>query len=449
MSSDTDILLACIAALAAIIFFVAYAKLPPFLAIFVGAVIAGLIAHVPVETIAKSFSKSAGGVLGESGYVIAMGAMLGSVMTKTGAADRLAEFIISRTSTRYLPWVMAFTAMVIGLPLFFEVGLVLMLPLIATVSTRSGQPLLRIAVPVLAGLTALHALVPPHPGPIIAITTLHADMGLTLLIGLVIALPAVVLAGPFYGKWLSKKASLATVTQLATLPEPVNGPRSPLLFLTISIILLPAILMLVRSISLYVLQSDSSLAHLFDFIGEPLVALTLTVLIAILTLSWRSGMEKKKVGETLTASIAPVAVLLLTIGAGGGLKGVLVEAGISQSISHFASHTHAPLLLLAWGVAVLIRQATGSATVATTTTAGIMAASFHHLSPLESSLLALAIGSGSVFFCHINDAAYWMIKSFFGLTLKQTLWIWSVLQTIVSLVGLIMASLLWLILVPF
>ncbi|PIJ41986.1 gluconate:H+ symporter [Tatumella sp. OPLPL6] len=448
MSSDAEILLACIAALAAIIFLVAYAKLPPFLAIFVGAVIAGLIAHVPVTLIAKSFSKSAGGVLGESGYVIAMGAMLGSVMTKTGAADRLAELVISRTSTRYLPWVMALTAMVIGLPLFFEVGLVLMLPLIATVSARSGQSLLRIAVPVLAGLTALHALVPPHPGPIIAITTLHADMGLTLLLGLIIAVPAVVLAGPLYGKWLSRKASLANVTRLTTLPEPVTGLRPPSLLLTISIILLPAILMLLRSISLYVLQSDSALAHLLDFIGEPLVALTLTVLLAILTLSWRSGMEKKQVGETLTASIAPVAVLLLTIGAGGGLKGVLVEAGISQSISHFASQTHAPLLLLAWGVAVLIRQATGSATVATTTTAGIMAASFHLLPPLESSLLALAIGAGSVFFCHINDAAYWMIKSFFGLTLRQTLWIWSVLQTIVSLVGLIMASALWMILVP-
>jgi len=206
--------------------------------------------------------------------------------------------------------------------------------------------------------------------------------------------------------------------------------------------------MLLRSVSLYVLQSDSSLTHLLDFIGEPLVALTLTVLLAILTLSWRSGMEKKQVGEALTASIAPVAVLLLTIGAGGGLKGVLIEAGISQSISHFTSQTHAPLLLLAWGVAVLIRQATGSATVATTTTAGIMAASFHLLPPLESSLLALAIGAGSVFFCHINDAAYWMIKSFFGLTLRQTLWIWSVLQTIVSLVGLITASALWITLVP-
>jgi len=447
MSSDGEILLAGIAALVAIIFFVAYAKLPPFLAIFVGAVIAGMVAQVPAEAIAKSFSKSAGSVLGESGYVIAMGAMLGSIMTKTGAADRLAEFIIARTTARYLPWVMALTAMVIGLPLFFEVGLVLMLPLIATVSARSGQPLLRIAVPVLAGLTALHALVPPHPGPIIAITTLHADMGLTLLLGLIIAVPAVVFAGPLYGKWLSRKASLATVTQLATLPEPVAGIRPPSLLLTIAIILLPAILMLLRSISLYILQSDSSPAHLLDFIGEPLVALTLTVLLAILTLSWRSGMDKKTVGETLTASIAPVAVLLLTIGAGGGLKGVLVEAGISQSISHFTSQTHAPLLLLAWGIAVMIRQATGSATVATTTTAGIMAASFQLLPPLESSLIALAIGAGSVFFCHINDAAYWMIKSFFGLTLKQTLWIWSVLQTIVSVVGLVMASILWKILV--
>ncbi|MBT0721761.1 gluconate transporter [Rosenbergiella collisarenosi] len=447
MSSDSLILFSCIAALAAIILSIAYAKLPPFLAIFLGTILAGLIAGVPLEHIAKSFSKGAGGILGESGYIIAMGAMLGSLMANTGAADRLAEFIIAKTSSRLLPWVMAFTAMLIGLPLFFEVGLVLMLPLIATVSARSGQSLLRIAVPVLAGLTTLHALVPPHPGPIIAITTLHADMGLTLLLGIVIAIPAVIFAGPLYGKWLSHKPSLATVTQLTTLPASVPVARSPSLPLAIGVIILPALLMLARSLSLYIFNGQSALAQFFDFIGEPLIALTLTVLVALLTLGWRSGIEKKQLGEALTASIAPVAVLLLTIGAGGGLKGVLVEAGISQSITHFTHHTHAPLLLLAWGIAVALRQATGSATVATTTTAGIFAASFQGLPPLESSLIALSIGAGSVFFCHINDAGYWMIKSFFDLTLKQTLWIWSLLQTIVSLIGLMMVSILWWVLI--
>lgn len=447
MSSDVTILFASIIALAAIILLIAIAKLPPFLAIFIGSIAAGLVAHIPIESIGKSFSHGAGGVLGDSGYVIAMGAMLGSLMAKTGAADRLAEFIISKTTPRLLPWLMALIAMIIGLPLFFEVGLVLMLPIIATVSQRSGQSLLRIAVPVLAGLTALHALVPPHPGPIIAITLLHADMGMTLLLGLIIAIPAVILAGPVYSYWLSRKASLSSISRLASIPETTHAPRPASLFIAIAIVLLPAILMLARSITLYVVDTHSPIGNTFDFIGEPLIALTITVLIAILCLGWRSGFTPQQVGETLSKSIGPVAVLLLTIGAGGGLKGVLVTAGISQSISHLASNTHVPILLLAWCIAVAIRQATGSATVATTTTAGIIAASFTQLPALESSLIALSIGAGSVFFCHVNDAAFWMIKAFFGITLKQTLWLWSILQTIVSIVGLVMASLLWQVLV--
>ncbi|MFT4021952.1 MAG: gluconate:H+ symporter [Acinetobacter sp.] len=443
MSADMTILYSCIGAIICIIVFISYFKLPPFLAIFIGSIGAGLIVNMPPEIIEKSFSEGAGKVLGESGYIIALGAMLGSIMSRTGAADAIAEYLLARTSTRLIPWMMAAVAMIIGLPLFFEVGLVLMIPLIATISKRSGLPLLLVAIPALAGMTSLHALIPPHPGPIIAIKSLHADMGLTLIIGIMIAIPAVVLAGPLYAKWLVKKPSLANITNIVSLPESEEVPNKPSLSISIILILLPAILMLGRSLTMYVFESASTISKIIDFIGEPIIALTITVILATVILGWRSGLPHKKIGEILSKSIGPVAVLLLTIGAGGGLKGVLVKAGISDTISNFAHTSAFPIILLAWLIAVAVRQATGSATVATTTTAGILAASFTQLPPLESSLIALAIGSGSVFFCHINDAAYWMIKEFFGLTLKQTLWVWSVLQTIVSITGLALTSLIW------
>lgn len=443
MTPDLTILLSCVAAIACIIVFISYFKLPPFLAIFIGSLGAGLLVNMPADLIEKSFAEGAGKVLGESGYIIALGAMLGSIMARTGAADAIAEYMLSRTRTQFIPWMMALVAMIIGLPLFFEVGLVLMIPLIATISKRSGLPLLLVAVPALAGMTSLHALIPPHPGPIIAIKSLHADMGLTLLIGVAIAIPAVVLAGPLYAKWLVKKPDLANINQVTSLPDQENAPNKPSLLLSGILILLPAILMLGRSLMMYVFKTESAFSKTIDFIGEPIIALTITVFLATITLGWSSGLPHKKIGEILSKSIGPVAVMLLTIGAGGGLKGVLVEAGISHTIANIAHSSNFPILLLAWLIAVAVRQATGSATVATTTTAGILAASFTQLPPLESSLIALAIGSGSVFFCHINDAAYWMIKEFFGLTLKQTLWVWSVLQTIVSVTGLVLTSLIW------
>ncbi|MEB2645748.1 SLC13 family permease [Pseudomonas canadensis] len=391
MVHDTRLMLCVLLAIASIIVLISATKLPPFLSILIGTFIAGVGAGLPPEEVAKAFSKGAGAILGEAGIIIALGSMLGALMAESGAADRIATTLLGLGKGKSLPWVMALVAMVIGLPLFFEVGLVMMVPIIFVMAKRSNQPLLKIAIPALAGMTTLHALMPPHPGPLIAVGALHADLGLTMLLGFCLAV----------------------------------------------------ILMLGSTLAKVALPAESTVGLTLKFLGEPLIALGLAVIAAVICLGWAAGMPRAEVGNTLRKALAPIAVLLLTIGAGGGLKQTLLDAGVSQTISKVAEGAHMPYLLLAWLIAVALRQATGSATVATTTTAGILAPMMAGLAATQSSLVALAIGAGSVFFCHVNDAGFWMVREYFGLQLKQTIWVWSVLQTIVSVVGLVGTLLLW------
>ena len=437
VAHDTRLISCCLAAILAIVLLIGVTRLPPFLAILIGTFIAGLGAGLPAEAVAKAFSKGAGGILGEAGIIIALGSMLGALMAESGAADRIASTLLGLGKGRSLPWVMALVAMVIGLPLFFEVGLVLMVPIIFVMTQRSGQPLLRIAIPALAGMTTLHALLPPHPGPLIAVGSLHADLGLTMLLGLVIAIPAVILAGPLYGGWLSQRMTIQPPAELGELFSARDQrARQPGFGLSLLVILLPVLLMLGSTFAKVALDPHSGLAEGLKFLGEPLIALGLAVLAATVLLGWGSGMPRERVGGVLRKSLAPIAALLLTIGAGGGLKQTLLDAGVSHTVAKVAEGAHLPYILLAWLIAVALRQATGSATVATTTTAGILAPVVAGLAGPQASLIALAIGAGSVFFCHVNDAGFWMVREYFGLELKQTLWVWSVLQTLVSVTGL-------------
>ncbi|MCU1725448.1 GntP family permease [Pseudomonas sp. 7P_10.2_Bac1] len=444
LAHDTQLIVCCLLAIVAIIVLISVCKLTPFLSILIGTFIAGIGAGLPPEVVAKAFSKGAGSILGEAGIIIALGAMLGALMAESGAADQIASTLLRHARGRALPWVMALVAMVIGLPLFFEVGLVLMVPIIFVIARQSGQPLLKVAIPALAGMTALHALMPPHPGPLIAVSALHADLGLTMLLGLCLAIPAVILAGPLYGIWLSKRMHVVEPAELGELfSAKVPTRRKPSFGVSLLIILLPVLLMLGSTLAKVAMAPESSLAKTLKFLGEPLIALGLAVLAAVICLGWSIGMARDQVGGVLRKSLAPIAVLLLTIGAGGGLKETLLQAGISDTISKVATGTHLSFVMLAWLIAVALRQATGSATVATTTTAGILAPLIIGLEGVQGSLVALAIGAGSVFFCHVNDAGFWMVREYFGLQLKQTLMVWSVLQTIVSLVGLLGALLLW------
>lgn len=441
---DTHLLFSVLAALIVIIVLISFLKIAPFLSILLGTFLAGMAAGLPLEKIAGAFSKGAGSILGEAGIVIALGAMLGALLSDSGAADRIVTTLLRHARGRAIPWVMALVALLIGLPLFFEVGLVMMAPIIFVMARRSQQPILRIAIPALAGMTTLHALLPPHPGPLIAVSALHADLGTTMLLGFVVALPAVILAGPLYGMWLAPRLAVGEPQQIGTLFRGQQAEHLLPGFLpSLLAVLLPVLLMLGRTVAKIWLSPASSWFELLNFFGEPIIALTVTVLFAVIVLGWGRGRSRTEVGVILRKALPPIAGLLLTIGAGGGLKQTLLTAGISDTIVKVASGSHMPLMLLAWLIAVALRQATGSATVATTATAGIVAPLVAGLSGTHNALMALAIGAGSVFFCHVNDAGFWMVKEYFGLDLKQTFATWSVIQTIVSLVGLGMTLLLW------
>jgi GntP family gluconate:H+ symporter len=441
-AQDTRILLSVLAALIAIVVLISVLKIAPFLSILLGTFLAGASAGLPLEKIASSFSKGAGSLLGEAGIIIALGAMLGALMADSGAADKIVSTLLRYARGKAIPWMMALVALVIGLPLFFEVGLVMMAPIIFVMARRSQQPILRVAIPALAGMTTLHALLPPHPGPLIAVSALHADLGTTMLLGFVVAIPAVILAGPLYGMWLAPRLQVGEPDQIGALFRGQQAPELQPGFLpSLVTILLPVALMLGRTVAKIWLTPETTLFETLNFFGEPIIALMVTVLFAIVVLGWSRGVSRIAVGAILRKALPPIAGLLLTIGA--GLKQTLLSAGISDTIIKVASGTHMPLILLAWLIAVALRQATGSATVATTATAGIVAPLVVSLSGTHNSLMALSIGAGSVFFCHVNDAGFWMVKEYFGLDLKQTFATWSVIQTIVSVVGLGMTLLLW------
>lgn len=441
---DTDLLVATLLSLVLIVVLISGFKIVPFFAILSGAFTAGLLSGVPIGKVGHLFAEGAGRLLGDAGIIIALGAMLGALLAESGAADRIVEALLRFGKGAWLPWTMSAVAIVVGLPLFFEVGLVLMAPIIFVMARRSGESVLKIAIPTLAGLTALHALLPPHPGPLIAVNTLHADLGLTMALGFLIAIPAVAIGGPLYGTWLAPRMPISQTKGIAQLfaADRVHE-RRPSLLTSLAVILLPVILMLGSTMAKLLLAETSDLARLMTFIGEPTVALSITVAVAIVVLGWLNGLNRKSVGDCLKNSLGPIAVLLLTIGAGGGLQRILTEAGISNTITKLGEMGHIPVIVLAWLVAIVLRQATGSATVATTAASGIVAPLVNGLSLTHHSLVALSIGAGSIFFCHVNDAGFWMVREYFGLNLVQTVKVWSVLQTMISVIGFVLALLLW------
>ncbi|MFC0408625.1 GntP family permease [Roseomonas elaeocarpi] len=447
---DTLLLAAVALALGVIVLLIAWGRIAAFLAIMLGAGVFAAVVGLPFEKLTPAFEHGAGGVLGDIGVVIALGAMLGSILTAGGAADRIVDGVLQHATARSLPWLLALVAMLIGLPLFFEVGLVLMIPIIFSLAQKTRLPVMQVAIPALAGMTTLHALVPPHPGPLIGIAQLHADLGLTLVLGLVIAVPAVALAGPLYGRFIGRHPALLEAGRDGAARDGghdaawVGGAARPSFTLSLTVLLLPVALMLCRTVAQIALGEGPVRAALLT-VGEPIMALAISVVVAALALGWGRGASRAEVGEAMRAALPPIAILLLTIGAGGGFKQVLVEAGITGTLGKIAHDTGIPLVLLAWLIAVCLRQATGSATVATTAVAGLMAplVGDFGLTAAQTSLLVLSIGSGSVFFCHVNDAGFWMVREFFGLRLGQTVLVWSVLQSIVAVTGLVLTALLW------
>jgi GntP family gluconate:H+ symporter len=313
---------------------------------------------------------------------------------------------------------------------------------------RSGQPLMLIGIPALAGLSVLHGLVPPHPGPLVAIAAIKADLGLTLGLGLLVAVPTVIVAGPLFGKLAARWVDVPPPAELVPdTPEDEDEQpaRRPSFAATLTTVLLPVVLMLAKAVADITASAKAPVRMVLDFVGNPLVALLAAVVVGMFTLGRAAGFDRERLASTVGASLPPIAGILLIVGAGGGFKQTLVDAGVGNVITELAKGANFSPLLLGWLIAVAIRLATGSATVATISAAGIVAPLAAGLSPGHAALLALAVGAGSLFFSHVNDAGFWLVKEYFGLKVGQTQRTWSIMETIISVVALVLILLLGLV----
>lgn len=434
-AGDAQLIIAALAGIAAIVLLISWLKLHPFLSLSIGALGVGLAANLGAAASVASFTKGFGTTMAGVGLLMGLGAMFGKLLADSGGADRIVDTLVGHSRPEMLPWTMGLVGAIIGLPMFFEIGLVLLMPVILLVSQRSGQSIVKIAIPTLAGLSAMHGLVPPHPGPLVAISTLGANLGLTLALGVLIAIPTVIISGPIFATIADRWVNVPTPELFGQAGDSQQGAATQPSFATaVTAILLPVVLMLARAISEIVAPSSQALLpSALHVLGEPLIALGIAVIAGALMFR----MPKTAVAHSLESSLGPIAGILLVVGAGGGFKQVLVDTGIGAVIANGITDSGLPVMFLAWFVAVLVRIATGSATVATVTAAGILAPVAAGLPPAQGALMVLAIGSGSLFLSHLNDAGFWLVKGYLNMDIGQTLKTWTMMECVISVCGLI------------
>ena len=446
MTHETRLLLFALAAVIALIVLIARLKVHPFIALVVVSLAMGLAAGMPAANALKAFQDGVGNALGFIAVVVGLGTMLGKMMAESGAATRIATTLIARFGERRVHWAIMVVAFVVGIPVFFQVGFVLLIPLVFTIARRTGMSLVKIGIPLVAGLSVVHGLLPPHPAAMLAVGAYEADVGLTILYGVLVGLPTASLAGPVYAAWIAPRIALPTVNpmadQLVGDANASDDDQMPGFAISVFTVLIPVVLMLLASAADVLLDVASPLRSALHFVGTPIVALLLALLFSFWSLGRPRHLTREQLLKFCNDCLAPTAAILLVIGAGGGFNSVLVQSGVGQAIAELAKESRASPLILAWVAATLIRVATGSATVAMTSAAGIVAPIAAATPGTSAELLVLATGAGSLMLSHVNDSGFWLIKEFFNMSVPQTLKTWTVAETIVGVAGLVFTLLL-------
>ncbi len=428
----------------ALIFLIAVVKLNPVITLFVTALALAIVSGMPLPTIVHSFESGVGGTLGHIAIIVALGTMLGKMMAESGAADQIAHTLIQAFGEKNLSWAMLVIAMLVGLPAFFEVGFVLLIPILFTVVRRTKTSLIMAGLPMVAGLSVVHGLVPPHPAAMLAVTIYHADVGRTIFYGLLIGAPTAIIAGPLYAKLIAPHVQLPPENPMADqLTTRDESRKLPGFWLSVLTILLPVMLMLVGSWADAVSAPGSAFNNGLHLAGNDDMALLIGVLVSFVTLGAMRGFSRDTVLRFSNECLGPTAAITLLVGAGGGFGRVLQDSGVSAAIVVAAMKSHVPLLLLAWLLAAAMRLATGSATVAMATAANIVAPIALHSAGVHPELLAIATGAGALIFSHVNDGGFWLVKEYFNMTVGQTMKTWSASETIISITALGFTALAW------
>jgi GntP family gluconate:H+ symporter len=438
--TGTTLLLYALVAVIALVVLIAKFKLNPFITLVVVSVLLGFSVGMPMGDIIKSFEAGVGGTLGHIALVIGLGTMLGKMMAESGGAERIARTLIDFFGEKNVHWAMVCIAFIVGLPVFFEVGFVLLVPIAFNVAKRTGTSMVLVGIPMVAGLSVVHGLIPPHPAALLAVTAYGADIGKTILFALIVGVPTAALAGPIFAKMMDRYVKLPAVNPLEAqfTEEAGSNMELPSFGITVFTILLPVILMLLGSWA-DVFTTPKTFANDFiKLIGNSVMALLIATLVSFWTFGKARGFTRESILKFTNECVAPTAIITLVVGAGGGFGRVLRDSGVSTAIVDVANNAHVSVLVLGWLVAVMIRIATGSATVAMTTAAGIVAPIAASIPGTRPELLVLTTGAGSLILSHVNDGGFWLVKEYFNMSVAQTFKTWSVCETIISVVALLL-----------
>lgn len=420
-----------------------FLKLNTFISLIVTSVLTAILLGMPLNKIMETIEAGMGSTLGHIALIFGLGAMLGKLLADGGGANRIADTLIAKFGPKHVQWAMLIAAFIVGIALFFEVGLVLLIPLVFTIAKRAKVSPLKFGLPMVTALSVTHGFLPPHPGPVVIAKELKANVGEVLLFGIIIAIPVTIIAGPVFNKIAQKiipsaYTSEGDISALGSQKE-FKESEMPGFELSLFTAILPVILMLISTI-VQLITGHEEAKNLFEqivyFIGTAGTAMLISVIFAIFSMGLNRGRKMDDIMNSVTNAIYPIGMMILIIGGGGTFKQVLIDGGVGDTIAKmFEGSTMSPILL-AWIVAAVLRIALGSATVAAISTTGIVLPLLQH-SDVNVALVVLAIGAGSVILSHVNDAGFWMFKEYFGLTVKETFLTWSLLETIISVSGII------------
>jgi len=439
VSHGTALLLYTLIAVVGLIVLIARFKVNSIVALVLASLFIGLCAGMEPAQLLRGFREGVGTVLGSIAMILALGNMLGKMLEESGGAERIATTLVGWFGPTRVHWAMMVIACIVGVPVFFQVGFVLLIPLVFLLARQTRTPLLHVAIPVLAGLSVMHGLVPPHPGPMAAIEVLKADIGRTIFYSLLIGIPVTIVAGPILGSYLAKRVPIDE-SHSTHVTAAARTTTLPGFALTVGTVLLPVALMLMATVVDVFMPRALTVRRYVDFAGDPIVAMLIAAIVSFYTLGAARGFTRAQILRFSEECLAPIAGVLLIIGAGGGFSRVLFYSGVGDAVGAIGAQSHVPPLVLAWLIAALIRLSTGSATVAITTAAGIMAPMVAHVPGVNVELMVIAMGAGSLVFSHVNDSGFWLVKEYLNMTVTQTLRTWSVVETVVSVgaLGLVM-----------
>jgi len=435
------LLIYALVAVVALIVLIAKFKMNPFIVLIVVSLILGLSVGMPMATIVKSFETGVGNTLGHIALVVGLGTMLGKMMAESGGAERIATTMIAAFGEKNVHWAMMTVAFIVGLPVFFEVGFVLLIPIAFNIAKRTGTSMVLVGIPMVAGLSVVHGLIPPHPAALLAVTAYNADIGRTILYALIVGIPTAVVAGPLLGKLMSRyvvpNPDNPLISQFVD-KERDKQRELPGFGITLFTILLPVVLMLVGSWADLFFAPKTFANDFLRLIGNSVIALLIATLVSFYTFGKLRGFSRLVILKFTNECLAPIASITLVVGAGAGFGRILMDGGVSKAIVGIATDAHLSPLLLGWFVAALIRVATGSATVAMTTACGIVAPIVSVAGGVRPELMVLATGAGSLILSHVNDGGFWLVKEYFNMTVPQTFKTWTVVETVISVVALLL-----------